>query len=123
MDHRPLRKTVSPLEPLEQRRTRLTDRERWLGGNITELRRSMLRAPYLSLGLLAVPVVGWRWGFAAAGLVTFTVITLVCVALYVAWSHVQEYEGELGELRRKLQALDATAVPSIPPITDGVNPR
>ncbi len=97
------------METTEQRRARMTDRERWLVGNITELRGSMTRAPYLGLGLLAVPLVGWRWGFAAAGLVTFSVITLVCVALYVAWSHVQEYEGELGELRRKLQALDAAA--------------
>lgn len=84
----------------------MIERERWLLGNIVELRVSMQRSPYMALGLLAVPLVGWRWGFAAAGLVTFTVITLVCVALYVAWSHVQEYEGELTALRRKLKSLD-----------------
>ena len=97
------------MDDLEQRRGRMAARERWLLGNIAELRHSMTRTPYLSLGLLAVPVVGWRWGFAAAGLVTFSVITLVCVALYVAWSHVQEYEGELTALRHKLKNLDATA--------------
>jgi hypothetical protein len=95
------------VESVEQRTERMMKREAWLIGNINELRQSMSRTPYLSLGLLAVPVVGWRWGFAAAGLVTFSVITLVCVALYVAWSHVQEYEGELGELRRKLKNLEA----------------
>lgn len=95
------------METREQRLTRLTERERWLTANIDELRRSMARAPYLSLGLLSVPLVGWRWGFAAAALVTFSVITLVCVALYVAWSHRQEYEGELGELRGKLKSLEA----------------
>lgn len=94
------------METPEQRRTRMTERERWLLGNIAELRRSMGRAPYMVLGLLAVPAVGWRWGYAAAGLVAFSVITLVCVALYVAWSHRQEYEGELTALRRKLQDLD-----------------
>jgi hypothetical protein len=95
------------METREQRYGRLTARERWLTGNIDELRRSMARAPLLSVGLLAVPVVGWRWGFAAAALVAFTVITLVGVALYVAWSHRQEYEGELGELRGKLKSLEA----------------
>ena len=84
----------------------MSAREQWLLGNIGELRRSMTRAPYMALGLLAVPLVGWRWGFAAAGLATFSVITLVCVALYVAWSHVQEYEGELTALRRKIRDLD-----------------
>ncbi|MDB4930118.1 MAG: hypothetical protein JWM10_2602 [Myxococcaceae bacterium] len=95
------------METREQRLTRMTARERWLVGNIDELKRSMTRAPWLALGLLAVPVVGWRWGFAAAALVAFTVITLVCVALYVAWSHRQEYEGELFELRGKLKSLEA----------------
>lgn len=94
------------MESTDQRRARLMERERWLVANITELRTSMTRAPYLGVGLVAVPLAGWRWGFAAAGLVAFTVITLVCVALYVAWSHVQEYEGELGELRRKVARLD-----------------
>ena len=91
----------------------MIERERWLLGNIAELRVSMQRSPYMALGLLSVPLVGWRWGFAAAGLVTFSVITLVCVALYVAWSHVQEYEGELTALRRKLQNLNGpdTATP------------
>ena len=97
------------MDNLEQRRTRMADRERWLLGNIAELRHSMTRTPYLSLGLLAVPVVGWRWGFAAAGLVTFPVITAVCVALYVAWAHVQEYEGELTALHHKLKNLGDTA--------------
>lgn len=87
----------------------MADREQWLLGNITELRVSMTRAPYMALGLLAVPVVAWRWGFAAAALVAFSVITLVCVALYVAWSHLQEYEGELVALRRKLKSLDEPA--------------
>ena len=94
------------MESLEQRRSRMSGREQWLLGNIAELRRSMTRAPYMALGLLAVPPIGWRWGFAAAGLATFSVITLVCVALYVAWSHVQEYEGELTALRGKLQVLE-----------------
>lgn len=102
------------METLEQRRARMIDRQKWLVGNITELRRSMTRAPFLALGLLAVPVVGWRWGFAAAGLVTFSVITLVCVALYVAWSHTQEYEGELTELRGKLKSLDAPGADAAP---------
>ena len=97
------------METLEQRRARMVGRERWLVGNITELRRSMTRAPYMALGLVAVPLVGWRWGFAAAGLVAFSVITLVCVALYVAWSHVLEYENELTALRGKLTALEAPA--------------
>lgn len=102
------------METLERRRARMLDRQKWLVGNITELRRSMTRAPYLALGLLAVPAVGWRWGFAAAGLVTFSVITLVCVALYVAWSHTQEYEGELTELRGKLKSLDAQGADAAP---------
>ena len=97
------------MEAIEQRRTKMADREKWLLGNITELRTSMTRAPYMGLGLLSVPLIGWRWGFAAAALAAFSIITLVCVALYVAWSHLQEYEGELTALHRKMKSLDETS--------------
>jgi hypothetical protein len=97
------------VEASEQRRTKMADRETWLLGNITELRTSMTRAPYMGLGLLSVPLIGWRWGFAAAALAAFSIITLVCVALYVAWSHLQEYEGELTALHRKMKSLDETS--------------
>ena len=89
------------------RRTRFEDRQRWLVGNVTSLRVSMARAPWLLLGLLAVPFVGWRWNFVAAAMAAFSVIVIAGTTLYVAWSHVQEYEGELLALREKLKSLGA----------------
>ena len=94
------------MQSVDERRVRFADRRQWLESNIVGLRLGMKRAPLLLLGLLTLPLIGWRWGFAAAGLVAFLVITLSGATLYVAWSHIQEYEGELAVLKGKIKALD-----------------
>ena len=98
-------------DPPAVRRKRFAAREAWLVANIRSLRPSIDRAPWMLGGLVIVPFVGWRWNFIAAAMAAFSVIVLAGTTLYVAWSHAQEYEGELAALREKIRALpsDVTA--------------
>jgi hypothetical protein len=96
----------------DERRQKLRERLTAVEASRDGLARNFRRSPrFLALFLLAAPA-GYFGGGLAAFYVAFMTGVFVGVWIYVAWSHLNENEGELKSIRGELRRLDAAAPPA-----------
>lgn len=91
-----------PRETDAERRASLEARLRELEATRRDLRRSVWRAPWLLLSALGAVPAGVLWGVGVALAVLVTAIVVALMAMYLAWSHEQEYAAQQDTVRQAI---------------------
>lgn len=96
--------------PETSRRSALEARLAALEATRLDLVRTVHRAPWLLLSALGAVPAGLVWGVGIGFAVLVTAVTVSVMAMYLAWSHEQEYAAQQDTVRQAIADLDQPGV-------------